>query len=232
MSCSGVPGHGAGRVSWVIELGVVAAHLHRHGDIRAVAVAPEPAVLAVELGKDLALRAVRAAALFIGHGLPGAVAVQVEVDPATFDDHPVFRGLSRGHDQLPLGGGARLKCEADLVAPDFSLLRMRRAHEGVQEAVEEARLVVVHGLHLAVCLGLGGELGLDLAHLGEAEEAADPRGVDAVFGGQHDRNWDRAGRGRGDACRAQELRGGGKLFERGFLGIEHVMSPFRRRSIR
>ena len=50
----------------VFELSVFAADLNCHGNVRAVAVAPEPAVFTFEFGDDFALRTGRAAPLFIG----------------------------------------------------------------------------------------------------------------------------------------------------------------------
>ena len=109
--------------------------------------------------------------------------------------------------------------------PDCGLGRLgvRGADEGTQDLVEQARRRP--RILQAVRLGLLGEVGLDLAHLGQAEQSARPRGVDRVLGGQHDRDEDRGRRCRGDGGGAQELARGRQLVGVGLVGVVHGLVP-------
>ena len=113
----------------VFELGVFAAHLHSHGRIGAVAVAPEPVVLSVEGGDDLALVPSGAAAFLIGDRVAASMAMHFEVHAATLDEHPVFHRLTFFHHQLPFGTVTGGQGGGDLVAPDLDVMRVCRADE-------------------------------------------------------------------------------------------------------
>src|SRR6056297_309330 len=119
----------------VFELGVFAAYLNGHGGGLAVAIAPEPAMFAIEGGNDLAFFSRRTAAPFIGHRLTAAMAVQVKVDAPALDQHPVFCGLALGHNELPLGGVSGCQGEGGLIAPDLRFLSVGRPDEQAEDAV-------------------------------------------------------------------------------------------------
>jgi|GEM_PF-6996810 len=137
--------NGSSGSAGVFELSVFATDPDRHGNVRAVSVAPEPAVFAVEFSDDLALGPGRATTLFVGHRVSSAVAVLVKVDASTFDQHAVFRGLSGVHHELPLGRVAGCQREGGFISPFFGcfggghFLRMGGTHEQAKHLIQRKR---------------------------------------------------------------------------------------------
>src|SRR6056297_1309427 len=120
------------------ELGIFAAYLNCHRHIGTVAIAPEPAVLSVKRGGDLALGTGGASAFFIGHGLAAAMAVQVEIHPAALDEHPVFSHLACVHLHLPVRRVAWCQRKSSLITPDHGFLRMRGTDKKPEDIVQQA----------------------------------------------------------------------------------------------
>src|SRR5829696_6185754 len=202
------------------------------------AVAPEPAMLAVEGSDD---RAVVAAALLI-RDLPAcSLAVGVVIDRASLYLPGVGRLGALAHIHLDLGAFAGLQA-------DLKLLRLCRGQRGLrgrraddelgEKRSEKARALLGcwRGRRLAgliprlIGFRLLGELALDLAHLREAEGAPRAGGVDAVLGRQHDRDEEGCCNAGGNEGRADELSRGRELGPGGHVGVVHRSGLSRLRS--
>jgi hypothetical protein len=114
-------------------------------------------------------------------------------------------------------------------------LRDRRAdHELDEEPPEQARALFGRGrgrrlaglISQTVGLRLLCQLGLDLAHLNEAERTPRARRVDAVLGREHDGDEEGRGDAGGDQGRTDELGRGRELGPGGYVGVVHRLLAF------
>ena len=159
--------------------------------------------------------------------------MQVEVDLAALD-RPFERGDSAFfHHQLDLDPLTGFQREDDFVFPHrrFSrgFLRVGRADNGNKDHIQQAWLqrrlwldLAFH--HQTVGFCLFGKFRLDLAHLGQAKNAADAGRVDPVFRGPDHRDKDQGRRPCRDGSGAPELARGWQVIKVRSLCVVHDLS--------
>jgi len=117
------------------NIAVFTAQLDRHGDGRAVAIAPEPAMITGEWRFDNALAFGLSGATFVIDGLAATVGMQIKIDPSTSRGLRIGDRIARLHRHLDLGRVAGFQNEDDFILPRF--LCMGGTDKNAEHAVQQ-----------------------------------------------------------------------------------------------